>query len=67
MKCPYCNSDNWDYNTNRKSVIEPIDESFIEYFVVHRADCGKDFVSKEVYEIIEMGTAMTMEEIEKGE
>ena len=65
MYCPYCNSDNWVCNTHRKSVIEPIDEGYIEYSFAYCPDCGKEFVTKDVYEIVEMGTTMTMEEFEK--
>ena len=65
MKCPYCNGENWDYNVRKDNVIEPLDEGYIEYCFAYCPDCDKEFVTKDVYEAVEMGVVMTMEEFEK--
>lgn len=65
MKCPYCNCDNWDYDVCEDCVTKPLDEGCIEYYFAHCHDCDKEFVTKDVYKIVKIGTTITMEEYKK--
>lgn len=64
MVCPYCESENWHYNG---SMTEPREtwgdgEGYYEYKHAICSDCGKGFIMRDSYELVEWQTSMTIEE-----
>lgn len=65
MECPYCESENFNYLI-AAPIIRPWGdgEGYDEFTRYMCSDCGREFLIKDSYELVEEGCCITREEFE---